>query len=334
MASSDSSTDSRDNIPLSQIASPAAAARSKLSSTALRDVINPPRDDKSDSTSDDEEVECSDDDAYRPRPSQLSRNREVLDSSDESSSSSDEEKKPRAKRKKKNSGKKKPSQSKNVKCQGKACPGLPPSEHTPMIKCAWEECSKNVHRVCYEKQLSKSSVARAPIGEYVFCNLGHHDKFVKAHSEQELTWTNDGKDGPDDPKTSQYFLVEWLSSEENYQRYRDPPGALTKSKVCEEIAIMLSTKGTKNKWKGENVYNKIQHIEQKMKSCHDGFAGTKTGHGLKETDPMGYDDKVSPVVSGDVLSTTHFLFIHCVSRFGVFVHTTSTWRMYSALVRA
>ena len=81
----------------------------------------------------------------------------------------------------------------------------------------------------------------------------------------ELTWTNNGKDGPKDPKTSQFYLVEWLSCEENYQRCRsDPPGALTKFKVCEEIASMLSSKGIKIKWKGENVYNinnKIQHIE-------------------------------------------------------------------------
>ena len=40
------------------------------------------------------------------------------------------------------------------------------------------------------------------------------------------------------------------------------------------------------------MYNKINHIEQKMKSCHDGYAGTKTGHGVKESDPMGYEEKV------------------------------------------
>ena len=331
MASSDSSTDSRDNIPLSQIASPAAAARSKLSSAALRDVIDPPPDDDLDSNSDEEEAE--DDGAYRPRPAQRSRNREVLSSSEESESISDGDKKPRAQPKKKKAVKKKWTPDKKEKCQGKGCPGLPPSEHTPTIECALDECTKRVHRVCYEKQLSKSSVARNPIGEFVFCNLGHHDKFVKCHSEMELTWTNDGKDGTDDPKTSQFYLVEWLSSEENYQRYRDPPGSLTKLKVCEEIASMLSSKGTKNTWKGENVYNKIQHIEQKMKSCHDGFAGTKTGHGLKESDPMGYDDKVSFVVSHAADSTKLF-YILFLFRCDVFAHTTSIWRRSFAPVQA
>ena len=155
-----------------------------------------------------------------------------MDSSKEIVSSSDGDKKSRAQPKKKKSAKKKSAPAKKEKCQGKACPGLHPSEHHPMFQCALDDCTKLVHRICYEKQLSKSSVARTPIREFVFCNFWHHDKFVKAHSKMELTWTNGGgKDGPEDPKTSQFYLVEWLSSKENYQRYRDPPGALTKFKV-------------------------------------------------------------------------------------------------------
>jgi hypothetical protein len=61
-------------------------------------------------------------------------------------------------------------------------------------------------------------------------------------------------------------------------------------KVCEELASYLKRKGIRSDWTGENVYNKIQHVEQKMKACHDGYVGTKTGAGLKEMDPMGYED--------------------------------------------
>jgi hypothetical protein len=247
-------------------------------------------------------------------------------SSAESDSSSDGNKKPRALPTTTNQSK----PIKKEKCQGKACPGLPPSNHTPMFKCGLDECPKFVHRICYEKQLDKSTKARNPIEELVFCNLGHHDKFVKSHSDIELTWTNDGQDGPDDPRTSQFYLVEWLSTEVNYQRFRDPPGALTKMKVCEEIASMLSMKETRNKWKGENVYNKIQHIEQKMKSCHDGFAGTKTGHGLKETDPLGYEDKVSYVDTYvATVSTKHIPYLF-LSRSVEFALIILIWRMYSA----
>ncbi len=39
--------------------------------------------------------------------------------------------------------------------------------------------------------------------------------------------------------------------------------------------------------------NKITHIKSKMRQCHDPYAGTKTSNGLKESDPMAYEDTVS-----------------------------------------
>jgi hypothetical protein len=42
---------------------------------------------------------------------------------------------------------------------------------------------------------------------------------------------------------------------------------LTKMKVCEELASYLKRKGICSDWKGEHVYNKIQHVEQKMKAA-------------------------------------------------------------------
>ena len=131
----------------------------------------------------------SDNCAYCPCPAQCSHDRgEVVNSCEESDSSSDGAEKPSAQSKKK-FAKKKSAPAKKVKCQGKACPGLLPSEHHPMLDCALDDFAKLVHRICYEKQLSKSSVARTLIKDLVFCNLGHHDKFIKSHSEMELTWT-------------------------------------------------------------------------------------------------------------------------------------------------
>jgi hypothetical protein len=71
-----------------------------------------------------------------------------------------------------------------------------------------------------------------------------------------------------------------------------------------------------------------------MKSCHDGFAGTKTGHGLKESDSMGYDGKVSFVDIHDAVSSTKFFSINFLFRSGVFARTTLIWRMSFAPVQA
>ena len=75
--------------------------------------------------------------------------------------------------------------------------------------------------------------------------------------------------------------------------WSDPPGALTKLKVCEEIAEMIKNKGCKKPLDADCVYNKIMHIESKMRQCHDQYARTNTGNGLKESDPMAYEVKVS-----------------------------------------
>ena len=116
-----------------------------------------------------------------------------------SSSSNGEAKKPRACASK--AKKKKTSEPPKQKFQGKACPGLPPTEHRPMVKCALPDCVKLVHFVCYDRMLSKSTVACNPVDDdTVFCKLTHHDQYVKEKSENDLTWTNDGKDGTNDPK--------------------------------------------------------------------------------------------------------------------------------------
>ena len=74
-----------------------------------------------------------------------------------------------------------------------------------------------------------------------------------------LTWKNDGADGPNKLKCSEFYLVDWLASKERYMRWRDPPGALTKLKVCEEIAEMIKNKGCKKPLDADCVYNKIIH---------------------------------------------------------------------------
>jgi putative IMPACT (imprinted ancient) family translation regulator len=67
-------------------------------------------------------------------------------------------------------------------------------------------------------------------------------------------------------------------------------------KVCEEIAEMIKNKGCMKPLDVECIYNKITHIEAKMRQCHDKYAGTKTGNGLKESGPMAYKDKVSECI--------------------------------------
>ena len=61
-----------------------------------------------------------------------------------------------------------PSLDTKEKCQSK-CPGLHHSPHNPVTACFNEDCSKLVHRICYEKMLSKSKKARTVHWTAVFC---------------------------------------------------------------------------------------------------------------------------------------------------------------------
>lgn len=77
-------------------------------------------------------------------------------------------------------------------------------------------------------------------------------------------------------------------SEDRYMCWHDPPGAMTKLKVCEEIVEIIKNKGCKKPLNAECVYNKIAHMERKLKKSHDQYGRIKTGNGLKESDQMAY----------------------------------------------
>ena len=107
------------------------------------------------------------------------------------------------------------------KCQCKGCPGLPPTNLRPLVKCGLDSCQKQLHHICYEKMMDGGKTARTMDEELSFCTLGHHDKYFKGMKDinpNYLTWKNDGIDGPNNLKCSEYYLVDWLASEERYMR--------------------------------------------------------------------------------------------------------------------
>lgn len=89
--------------------------------------------------------------------------------------------------------------------------------------------------------------------------------------------------GKNDPYTSEYYLIEWLSSEENYSDFREPARGRTKEQVASEIADMINRRGTKVKRSGKDVMNKIGHIQKQMKQTSDWKDGA-TGQGILQSE--------------------------------------------------
>lgn len=179
------------------------------------------------------------------------------------------------------------------KCQAKGCPGLHLSPHTPLVNCSAKECEKQVHRICYEKMVTKSKKARAVHPTHVFCTYSCQDKHEKSNSSSHLHWRNDGKNGLEDPEHSENFIVQWLLTDENFNIWRSPPSGQTKLKVADRVAILLNTHGLRREITPQMVYNKIAHIEGQMRSTYDWCSGSKTGVGLRENDPLSFSQKVS-----------------------------------------
>lgn len=203
------------------------------------------------------------------------------------------------------------------KCQIKGCPGLNPSPHTPPLNCSAEECEKQVHSICYERMIAKSKKARLVHPTQVFCTFSCQDKHEKSNLSSYLHWRNDGKNGPEDPEHSEHFIVQWLLKDENFNTWRSPPGGQTKLKVANRVALLLNTFGLKREVTSQMVYNKIAHIEGQMRSTYDWCSGSKTGVGLKENDPLSFNEKVgfSPIhYIANRFLIPYYLFFHSGNR--------------------
>jgi hypothetical protein len=225
-----------------------------------------------------------------------------------------------------------------VKCHAKGCPGLHASPHTPLINCGADDCSRQVHRICYERMLKKSKKARTENPSIQFCTFACQDKYDKTSSTSHLHWRNDGKNGTDDPQHSEHYIVQWLSTGDNFAKWRSPSGGQTKIKIAEGVAKWLNTCELKREIAASMVYNKIMHIEGQMRSTYDWCSGFKTGIGLKESDPLSFNEKVSSVFL--VFSLYNSTTLQPSNRHSVYlfrskksVHTTSTSKIYFWSVR-
>lgn len=181
------------------------------------------------------------------------------------------------------------------KCAIRGCPRFP-DPPCIMEECAFGECNKQVHHQCYTNVVCKSTAknkGRVAFEDISFCTAAHHDMYAKRMSEDNLSWTNDGANGRDDPLTSQYFLIKWLSTGENYHTFRSPTGGRTKIDISSEIATYINLKGVKVTRTSETVQAKIGWVQGCMRETYD-FTVSPTGEGIQQNE--GFDsleEKVS-----------------------------------------
>ena len=172
------------------------------------------------------------------------------------------------------------------KCGAVGCPI--PSE--VVLPCFAEGCDKVVHHECYHRAVVKRFSVEPLLDpvthlDLVVCSKTCHNKVERAiiHQPTRLPWDKDGKNGPDDPLNSMNILMEWLTEEGNYSRFRGKDNRGTRKLA---YGIQLSNKmksaGCRVHRSPEAVVKQIQEIEKKFIKANDW--ANNTGQGVKERD--------------------------------------------------
>lgn len=195
------------------------------------------------------------------------------------------------------------SRAQGCKCKIKGCTHgevQPPPE---MVQCSNDGCTKMVHRLCYIHIICNKT-KRTAHDEYSFCTCAHHDGFIRSMSDANLNWTNDGANGRNDPQTSQFFLIRWLSTDDNYNLYRNPTGGRTKIAIAGDVARYINLQDVRVERTAEMVEAKINWIQGLMRETYD-WTITPTGEGIREREGFAsLKEKVCCFVFNIILFTS------------------------------
>ncbi|KAL7562789.1 hypothetical protein ACA910_020901 [Epithemia clementina (nom. ined.)] len=178
------------------------------------------------------------------------------------------------------------------------------SATTSILKCANPSCNKSWCYICvcevytkYKLPTLVDSDAQPSNEEIPVCTKLCYkavQKLVITGNDARIPWDKDGKDGENDPYNSSRILLDWITTEGNYARFRGSRNGsgVCKIAICNRIADIINSAGVRKKRTGRQVQAKIEHIEACFRVAYD-FANRETGQGLKEDDPPGFKEAVT-----------------------------------------
>jgi hypothetical protein len=148
-------------------------------------------------------------------------------------------------------------------------------EEAPLIACG--HCKRSIHYECYIQAYGELGQLQPGV---VVCTTKCHARIMSL--TRRPGWHNDGAKGPEDPVTSERILLDWLTEEGNYSKYRGKNNnGVSKNKYAQKVADMMNSKGVRVKRDAKMVVNRIAGLEDSFKNAFD-FANSETGAGLME----------------------------------------------------
>ena len=178
------------------------------------------------------------------------------------------------------------SQPTNTKCSIKGCPYKTVS---PVIACAHDGCANVCHRECYNFLATRKN-GLEPLAEcsgfedVAVCTKKHYDtvkkkalRSSKDNNNVNVAWNKDGKNGPDDPNTSESIILDWWNTFDNYNDFCN--GARGKKKIQQvaELSQKMSNAGCIKQRSDHGVLVKVQCWE-KIQNSFGFFKRNRRGH--------------------------------------------------------
>ena len=155
--------------------------------------------------------------------------------------------------------------------------------------CSLKGCASLVHSGCWQKfvvfELKKPTMVTE-----VVCSLSHLKQLEKqilnvkkrqgsninVTKKQRISWNDDG---PTPDISSMGSLLDWITTSDNYNRYRGGEGQQgeKKSSVAQEIARFILDQGITTSRTAKDVMEKIQSLEKEHPAAIDWQNGTGAG---------------------------------------------------------
>ena len=165
-----------------------------------------------------------------------------------------------------------------MKCKIKGCR----SPADDPIPCCIPNCSDHVHPECVERLKTLHDIQDC---DWIFCGKRCYNAKVKEENEktnppetrQRYHWHNDGT-AKSQYKHSITLLLEWISTEPNYARWKGSHGTgETKSVLCSEISKFIKENGITIDRAPKEVHRKISALESSHRAASDWLGGTGQG---------------------------------------------------------
>lgn len=151
---------------------------------------------------------------------------------------------------------------------------------TPTFVCAQEGCLKKIHHECFKWLCDNRSTMEVDEENphHHFCSAGCYTKFHKPAPKPraaQLRWNNDGANGSD--VSSDSIVIDWLTTQGNYEMWRGDSFGRTKISIAGEIAALINAAGVIKERDAAAVMDRITKTEGSFRKAYEWTQNTGAG---------------------------------------------------------